>query len=206
MSGSASTDPDQLLRRARTGDRDALGRLLERYDGYLALLARLQVRKRLQGKLDPADIVQETFLQAFRDFPQFRGSSEGEWVSWLRTILARTLARAGRRYLGTARRDLGLERQMNDDLERSSQALDHGLIVAPHSTPSQRAVRREQSVLLVDALERLPASYREVVILAKLEGLSFPEVARRMGRSEASVKSLWVRALARLRTSLGDET
>jgi RNA polymerase sigma-70 factor (ECF subfamily) len=67
-------------------------------------------------------------------------------------------------------------------------------------------VRREQAVLLADALGRLPADYREVIILRQLEGLSFPEVARHMNRSQDSVKKLWVRGLARLRGALGGES
>ena len=78
-----------------------------------------------------------------------------------------------------------------------------GPLVAPDSSPSQRAVRREQAVLLANALRNLPADYGEVIVLHHLEGLTFPEVARRMGRSLDSVKKLWVRSLARLRDTLG---
>lgn len=69
--------------------------------------------------------------------------------------------------------------------------------------PSARAAQREQAVQLAAALEKLPASYREVIILHQLEDLPFPEVARRMGRSVDSVKNLWLRALPRLRHELG---
>ena len=77
-------------------------------------------------------------------------------------------------------------------------------MIAAHSSPSQQAVRREQAVLLADALQELPEDYREVIILRQLEGLSFPDVARRMGRTEDSVKNVWLRALARLRRMLED--
>jgi RNA polymerase sigma-70 factor (ECF subfamily) len=77
-------------------------------------------------------------------------------------------------------------------------------LVAPLSSPSQQAARREQAVLLAEALGRLPDDYREVLILRHLEGLSFPELARRLDRSLDSVKNLWTRALARLRDLLGD--
>jgi RNA polymerase sigma-70 factor (ECF subfamily) len=75
--------------------------------------------------------------------------------------------------------------------------------MTPQSSPSQSASRREQAVLLADALEKLPEDYREVIILSHLESLSFSEVARRMARSVDSVKNLWARALARLRRALG---
>src|SRR5438132_8967108 len=202
MGVSATPDPEELMRQARTGSASALGQLLELYRHYLDLLARLQIGRRLQGKVDASDLVQETFLKAHRDFAQFRGTSEGEWVSWLRQILAMNLGHLVRRYCGTRRRDVRLERRLVDELDQFSRVLDQGL-VAPHSSPSNQASRREQAVLLADALGELPPDYREVIILSHLEGLSFPEVASRMGRSVNSVKNLWARALARLRRSLG---
>jgi RNA polymerase sigma-70 factor (ECF subfamily) len=176
---------------------------LELYRHYLALLARMQIGRRLQGKVDASDLVQETFLKAHRGFAQFRGSSEGELVSWLRQILAANLANLVHRHYGRQRRDVKLERDLAAEMDASSRVLDLGL-VAQGSSPSQQAARREQAVLLADALERLPADYREVLILRHLEGLTFPAVAQRMGRTLGSVEKLWIRALARLRRSLAD--
>ena len=199
--GASASSTVQLLGLAQAGDNAALGQLLEQYRNYLALLARLQIGRRLQGKVDAADLVQETFLKAHRDFGQFRGASEGELVSWLRQILALSLAQVVRRYYGTQGRDVRLERDLAHELDQSSRLLDPGLLAA-QSSPSHQAEQREQAVLLADALGQLPEAYREVIILSHLEGLSFPEVARRMGRTVDSVKNLWARALARLRRSL----
>jgi RNA polymerase sigma-70 factor (ECF subfamily) len=196
---------DQLVLRARAGDLLALGELLELYRNYLHLLARLQIDRRLQGKVDPSDLVQEAFLEAHRDFAQFRGTTEKELMAWLRQILVTNFANLVRRYRGTRRRDVGLERDLAWELARSSAALD-GALLARESSPSQQAVRREQAVLLADALGRLPADYREAIILRHLEGLSFADVAARMGRTVESVKKLWARALARLRGQLGEPT
>jgi RNA polymerase sigma-70 factor (ECF subfamily) len=185
------------------GNVDALGRLLELYRRYLTLLARLQIDRRLRGKVNAADVVQETFLEAHRDFGQFCGEREGQLTAWLRQILANNLANLVRQYRGTGRRDVRLERRLSIELDLSSRELDRGL-AAKQSTPSQQAIRREQAMRLVDALEHLPDDYREVIILRQLEGLTFPEVGRRMGRSLDSVKNLWARALARLGQLLGD--
>jgi RNA polymerase sigma-70 factor (ECF subfamily) len=201
MLASVPPDPVELLQAARAGDRPALGRLLELYRNYLRLLARLQVGRRLRGKADPSDLVQEAFLAAQRTFAQFRGSSEAELVDWLRQILASKLVDLARRYLGTGQRDVRLERQLADDLDDSSRALGAAL-AAPSSSPSQRAVRREQAVLLADAIKSLPEDYGEVIILRHLEGLPLAAVAARMGRSVESVKKLWVRGIARLRQTL----
>src|SRR5579871_47824 len=195
--------PEPLLSLARAGQGAARGALLERFRNYLTLLARLQIDRRLQGKVDPSDVVQETFLEAHRDFARFRGSSETELAAWLRQILAHNFANVLRHYRGTQRRDVRLERQLQAELNQSSRVWDPGL-VAQLSSPSHEAARRERMVLVADALAQLPPDYREVLVLRHLEGLTFPEVAGRMGRTLTAVNKLWVRALGRLRQLLGD--
>lgn len=194
----------ELLELARTGDRATLGQLLGSYQNYLRLLARIEIGRRLQGKVDASDIVQETFLDAQRQFPAFRGEAEGQFVQWLRTILAGTLANVVRRYLGTQARDLNLERQLAEDLDQSSCALAH-FLVDPHSSPSQLAIRDEQGLRVTEALSRLPDDYQTVLILRHIEGLTFPQVAERMERSVDSVEKLWLRGLTRLRKEFAGE-
>lgn len=199
----AGSDPDLLIVLAKAGDGEALGRLIERHRDYLILLARVQIGRLLRGKIDPEDVLQEASLEAHRGIARFRGSSERAFRSWLRQILAAVLSNQVRRYRGTKGRDPRLERSLVDDLDRSSRALDRGLVAA-QSTPSQSASRRERALLLAEALGRLPDDYREVILLRHLDDLGFGEVAARMGRTEDSVKNLWVRALARLRRILED--
>jgi RNA polymerase sigma-70 factor (ECF subfamily) len=193
--------PEALLPAARAGDQAAFGALLELYRRYLALLARLRIGRLLQGKVDPADLVQETFLDAHRNFAGFAGTTEPEFVAWLRQILATRIADLMRRYVGAQARDVRLEAQTAADLDESSRGLSE-MLIAPTSSPSLQAARREQAVLLADALDQLPAHYREVIILRQLEGLPFAEVGRRLGRSEDSVQKLWLRGLMLLRQSL----
>lgn len=201
MNRTIHPDPMDLLQQARGGDRDALGQLLELYRNYLTLLGRLELGRRLNSKVDPADLVQETFLEAQRDFAQFQGNSEKELISWLRQILVSNLLNLVRHYLGTKRRDVRLERELALDVDSSSQLLG-ALPVSPHSSPSQQASRREQAVLLANALEKLPEHYREVIVLRHLQGLKFPEIAQQMERTVDSVEKLWARALIRLRRLL----
>src|SRR6516162_8255804 len=92
MPGEPGPDPEQLLALARPSGGPAVRRLLELYRNYLALLARAQISRHLQGRVDPSDVVQETFLAAHRDFARFRGTTEAELLSWLRQILAARLA------------------------------------------------------------------------------------------------------------------
>src|ERR1700751_2122021 len=103
-------EAERLLRQARVGDGTALGQLLELYRAYLVVLARVQIGSRLQGKVDASDVGQEAFLGAYRDFPQFRGATQKEFLGWLRQILASLLANLVRHYQGTQCRDVRLER------------------------------------------------------------------------------------------------
>jgi RNA polymerase sigma-70 factor (ECF subfamily) len=183
------------------------------YRNYLHLLARAQLGRHLRGKVDPSDLVQEAFLTAHRSFARFRGTTEAELLVWLRRILASRMADLVRRQLKAKGRDARLERRLEDELAHSSHDLADSVVAqrrSPNaanstSSPSQQAVRREQAVLLADALKALPKDYEEVIVLRHMEGLNFPDVARRMGRSLDSVQKLWVRALARLRRTLGTD-
>jgi len=195
---------EQMIEEARAGDVAALGRLLERHRNYLRLLARIEIGRRLQGKLDASDLVQEVFLDAHRYFPAFRGAAENQFVRWLREILAGTLANHVRRYFGTQARDVRLEQELTAAIDQSSYGL--GLIaVDPHSSPSQQAIREEQSVLIAEALARLPADYQSAIFLRHVEGLTFPQIAERLGRSVDSVEKLWLRGLTRLRREFGEQ-
>ena len=203
MTFEIHTDPELLLILAKAGYGPALVRLLDRYRNPLVEQARSQVGRRLRVKLDVEDLLQEVSLEAYRDIGKFRGSTEGEFLCWLRKILNSILLNQVRHYYGTRRRDLRRERRIAADLEDSSRGLEQSL-VAPHTSPTQQAARRERATQLAEAMETLPVAYREVIVLRHLEGLSFPEVARRMGRTEDSVKNIWVRALHRLRGLLGN--
>ncbi|HLW64498.1 MAG TPA: sigma-70 family RNA polymerase sigma factor [Gemmataceae bacterium] len=196
-------NPEQMIQDGKRGDDKALGQLLELYRTYLRLLARIEVGRRLQGKMDASDLVQETFLEAHRNFGLFRGTDEPQLAHWLRQIMAAKVANLVRHYFGVQKRDVRLEQELQVGLDSSSRMLGQDLAAAL-SSPSQQAMRREQAVLLANALERLPPDYREVIILRHLEELTFPQVAERMGRSLNSVQKLWLRGLARLREVFGE--
>lgn len=203
MSAPDGRDSEQLLGRARQGDGRALGELLDGYRNYLKLLARLEVDGRLQSKVDPSDLVQEAFVEVHRSFGQFRGTSQAELLAWLRRILVSRLVAAARRFLHAQARDVRLERQLEDELDRSAQIAS--ALAKDESTPSEKTVRHEQAVLVSDALEQLADGERDVIVLHELEGLSFPEVAWRIGQSLAVTQGLWIRGLANLKRQLGGE-
>ena len=204
MTTGRQRELEQLLRRAKSGDAAAVGPLLDAYRAYLQLIARLQIDRRLRGKADASDVVQETFLQAHRSFGSFRGTTEVELLAWLRRILASKLIDLVRRYLQNQGRDVRLERRLEEELDRSSRGAR--ALAWPGSSPSEKVARWERGVLVADALESLPGHYREVIVLRHLEELPFAEVARRMERSVDSVKHLWTRALGSLQATLGESS
>jgi RNA polymerase sigma-70 factor (ECF subfamily) len=203
MSAPLPEESDALVRRARGGDQQAMTELLGMYRNYLSLLARVHVDTDLRAKADPSDVVQETLMQATRDFAQFRGETEAEFVAWLRQIMANTSATMVRKYKGTKRRDVGREHSLEQQLNRTSMALG-GLLAARDPAPSRIASRKEDVVVLADALAQLPDDHREVLVLHHLEGLALAEVAQRMGRSLDAIKGLRTRAFLKLRTLLRD--
>ena len=176
---------------------------LEAYRDYLRLLVRLQLSPRLRTKLDASDIVQQAILQAHVGRGRFRGRTEGEWLAWLRAILANALATAARRF-DTQSRELGRERSLEAELELSSSRLD-GFLVADQTSPSERAVRCEDRLRLARCLARLPEDQRRVVELHYLKGISVADAAGQIGRTRPAAVGLLFRGLKRLRELLQDE-
>lgn len=196
---------ERLLAAARENESEALGRVLEMHRNYLTLLARIQVGRRLQGKVDPADLVQDAFLDAHRQFPHFRGETAESVTAWLRRILAGQIAHLVRRYYSVEARDVRLEQSIEHELGSSSDWLARG-VSNSGTSPSESAARREELTRLADALEQLSPDYRDVILFRQIENLPFAEVAARMGRTEDSVQKLWVRGLDALRKILERES
>ena len=171
--------------------------LFARYRNYLTLLARMSLPRRLQPKLAASDVVQDVFVRAHERIEGFRGTTEGQLVAWLREILVNRLADANRRFFGTQRREVGREQSLQDVVDRSSDALRR-VPMAPGTTPSHGAHRREVGALVADALAELKEDDREVIVLRSLQEREWSDVALRMGRSVEAVRALWGRALQRL--------
>jgi RNA polymerase sigma-70 factor (ECF subfamily) len=196
----------QLLAQARRARGEGLGALLEMYRDYLGGLARARLGVRLRGVANPSDLVQQTFLEACRDFGQFEGTTTAQWCAWLRRILAHNLAALVERHVQARKRDVRRQVALEQRSPPGGSAPGPGAALAsPGSSPSAQAQRREATAVLADRLAQLPAPYRDVLRLRNLEGLAFDEVARRMGRTPGAVRVLWVRALDRLRLLLKKE-
>jgi RNA polymerase sigma-70 factor (ECF subfamily) len=174
---------------------------LNAFRPYLRLLARLNWDDRLNGKMEPDDLVQQALLEAHRDLSQFRGSCDAELAGWLAQILAHQLGHFVR-YYTQAMRDVGQEVRL-DALEASSMRLNEWL-AAEQSSPSERAQRNERGVRLAAALEQLPEAQREAVILRHFQNWTVAAIARRLERTTPAVAGLLQRGLKQLRLLLAE--
>jgi RNA polymerase sigma-70 factor (ECF subfamily) len=176
---------------------------LERYRAYLLVLARLQLSPRLQGKLDPSDVVQETLLKAHEKQDQLRGVSEEELTAWLRRILANTVIDGLRRFGGEGR-DVGRERPLETVLEQSSARLEALLAADTASSPAQRTIHQEQLLRLAGALEQLPEDQRIAVEMHHLQEQPLEAIAQQMGKTKQAIGGLLRRGMSKLRQLLDE--
>lgn len=189
-----------MLHAARGGDGEQFGRLLEQYRGYLLMLGRRYLSDRMRRRVDPADLVQSTFLEAQRDWQGFRGSSAGEFAAWLQQILKNNVAAAVARHVTAQKRSI--QREASPAPGASSAGDWLAQIAADHSTPSRRMIRAEAGLALLESLHQLPEGQAEALRQRYLEGSTLVEIADRMGKSETAVAGLLKRGLAKLRTLL----
>jgi RNA polymerase sigma-70 factor (ECF subfamily) len=197
MNDALDTNVSALIESARQKGSSQMGRLLELYRNYLAILAATQISDKLRIRVSPSDIVQETMLAACRDFGRFRGTTEREFLAWLRKVLIHTIHRAVEVHLRAKRRDARREvslDQLGGQLDRSA-AIFVQSVVDGGPSPSAAARQREASVALADQLAKLPAHYRDVIVMRNLQGFSFEEIAVRMNRSSGAIRMLWLRAI-----------
>jgi RNA polymerase sigma-70 factor (ECF subfamily) len=182
-----------LAERARAGDEDAFRLLFERHEG--ALQAR--VARRLQGivrrKIGASDVLQETYLGAFRNLHEFKPRGEGSFEAWLFQILEHKLNDVLRRHVGSAKRGVGRE------ITRGRRP-DSAEVPAHDRSPSEGAAMAELARRVQEAMAVLPEHYRTILTFVQQEGLTLAEAGARMGRSRDAASKLYGRALARLGT------
>ena len=190
----SSTSVSHWIEAARNGSSEALGSLLELCRPYLLLVANQQIQPDLKVKVGASDLVQQTFLEAHRDFAGFRGDSEAELLAWLRQILVNNAAGITRQFRDTQKRRIDQEISLSDtplaNLLQNIQDLG--------DSPSAQAQAHEQDQALHEAISKLPEQYRQVIHLRNYERLSFEEVGQRLGRSAEAARKLWTRAITQL--------
>jgi RNA polymerase sigma-70 factor (ECF subfamily) len=198
-----STDTGELLRRAGDGDGQALGELLARHRERLRLMVRLRLDRRLQGRIDPSDVLQEAFLEAAERFPEYTRAPGMPFFLWLRFLTTQKLLVLHRHHLGVRARDAGREVSLyRGALPEASSAALAAQLVGRRTTPSQAAMRAEMQLQLQEALNQMEPLDREVLALRHFEQLSNTETARVLGLRESAASMRYARALLRLKDIL----
>ncbi len=180
-----------LLEQAKGGDEQALSRAFERHRRRLAVLIHYKLSPRAQEFCEVEDLVQETCLRAFRDIGNFTYRSPGSFLRWLSAIADHAIVDRAR-YLNR-------ERRAGEEVRFRSASNPGGPEPADSRTPSRLFAQQEAVERLLKRMDALPQDYRQVLILAKIEGLSTLEMAERMGKSREAVALLVYRALKRFR-------
>ncbi len=189
-------DLDQFLQDARAGSAEALGGALEACRRYLLLVAEKELGSDLRAKGGASDLVQETFLEAQRDFGRFQGESCGEFRVWLRRILMHNVGAFTRQFRETSKRAVGREVGLRGASSNGGPPFD---LAGSTASPSAQVAAREHSQALRAAVDRLPDDYRRVITLRYEGNLTFEEIGREMGRSPEAARKVWARAMDCLR-------
>jgi RNA polymerase sigma-70 factor, ECF subfamily len=202
MTGDPSAD-DDLLSRARAGDTRALAELFDRYRERLRRMVRLRLDRRLYGRLDPSDVLQEAFLDVARRFPQYAAAPAVPFYLWLRGLTGQRLIDLHRQHLGAHMRDAGQEFSLyRGALPQASSASLADQLLGRLTSPSQAAVRAEMQIRLQEALNAMDPLDREVVVLRHFEELSNHETAAVLGIKPPAASKRYIRAIARLKDIL----
>lgn len=194
---------EQLIRQAAAGSETALAGLFDRYRPRLRQMIRLRLDRRLQGRVDPSDVLQEAFLDLAKKLPTYAQKPPMPFFLWLRLVAGERLLRIHRYHLGAAMRDAGREISIHRGaLPQASSVSLAAHLLGRLSSPSRAAVRAEQRILLEKALEALQPIDREVIALRHFEEMSNDETATVLELSKAAASKRYVRAMVRLKGAL----
>jgi RNA polymerase sigma-70 factor (ECF subfamily) len=197
--------PDDRIERAAAGDNDAWQSLVAQYHDRLRRMVAVRLDPRLQGRVDPSDVLQESYLEAVRQLADYLRNPALPFFLWLRQLAGHRLFKLHRLHIGVQMRDAGREVSIyRSALPEASSAALAARLLGRECRPSEALVRAELKLRLQEALNRMPALDREVLSLRHFEQLTTPEVARELGISEAAAGKRYVRALLRLKDILSE--
>jgi RNA polymerase sigma-70 factor (ECF subfamily) len=202
MNSEASVVAD-LLQRAARGDEQAFGELFARYRDRLKRMVHLRLSRRLQGRVDDDDVLQEAYLEVAKQLPKYAQEPALPFYLWLRHLTGLKLAEIHRRHLGTQLRDADREVTLHrGGLPEADSASLAAQLLGKLTTPSQAAIKAETRLYVQEALNSMDPIDREVLALKHFEQLSTSEIAAVLGLSKAGAGSRYLRAIKRLREIL----
>ena len=194
---TCSQKTQQLVVLARDGDKSALNQLYGIYAERVRWMVRFRMGKELRSRLESMDLVQDTLIHALNDLDNFTYKNEGDFLRWLSTI-AENVLRGNLKKLHANKRDIRREVPLDGYGPTTGSRLvrDHGPVET--TTPSVIMSKKEDLSKLEQAIDQLKPGYREVIILAKIDGLSYKEIGKKLGKSTDAVGMLLSRAMLAL--------
>jgi RNA polymerase sigma-70 factor (ECF subfamily) len=203
MESVMATDPSEsseLLRRAGAGDREAVNELFSRYRDRLRAMVRLRLNRRLQGRVDPSDVLQEAFLEISKGFAEYVRQPTMPFFLWLRFITGQKLIAVHRQHLGAQMRDAGQEVSLyRGALPQASSASLAAQLMGRLTSASHAAIRAETQTRLQEVLNGMNPMDREILALRHFEMLSNEETAEILGIKKSAASNRYIRALKRLK-------
>ncbi|HKB04223.1 MAG TPA: sigma-70 family RNA polymerase sigma factor [Gemmataceae bacterium] len=206
--GTALDDPEsaRLIDRLRAGDPAAIEDLFARHRDRLRRMVDMRLDRRLQGRIDASDVIQEAHLEVAERLADYLKDPKLPPFLWLRLVVGERLAKLHRAHLGAQLRDAGREVSLfREALPAASSAALAAHLLGKHTSPTQAAVRAERLIRLQEAINALDPIDREILSLRHFEELTRAEAAQALGIEEAAAAKRYVRALKRLKGLLGDE-
>jgi RNA polymerase sigma-70 factor (ECF subfamily) len=201
-----TTDPsdvDDLLQRVQRGDPQALVALFTRYRDRLRRMVRLRLDRRLQGRLDPSDVLQDAYLDVAKRAGEYVANPSVPVFLWLRLITGQRLMALHRHHLGTQMRDAGQEVSLHRGaLPQATSVSLAALLLGRLTSPTQAAQRAEMQIRLQEVINAMDPIDREVLTLRHFEELSNVETAQVLGIQKAAASNRYLRALKRLKDTL----
>ena len=198
-----TADLDALALRLRAGDPAAAGELFAVCRDRLKKMVKLRLDRRLQGRLDASDVLQETFLDVQKKAADFAAKPDMPVYLWLRLVTAERILILHRHHLGTQMRDASQEVSLRPGgaPAASTQSLAN-LLLGQITSPTQAAIRAEKQLRLQEALNGMDLLDREILTLRHFEELSNSEAATVLGLSKTAASNRYIRALKRLKEIL----
>src|SRR5262245_15374027 len=200
-----STDAADLLARARAGDQAAVNDLFTRHRGRLRRMVEIRLDRRLQGRIDASDVIQDAYLDVVSRLDEYLRDPRLPLFLWLRLVVGERLLKLHRHHLGTQGRDVGREVSLyRGALPQASSAALAAQLLGKHTSPTQAVVRAQRILRLQEALNTLEPMDREILSLRHFEELTAAEAAQVLGIGEAAAAKRYIRALKRLKEILAN--
>jgi RNA polymerase sigma-70 factor (ECF subfamily) len=198
-----SENPEELLQRVRDGDAQALVALFSRYRDRLKRMVRLRLDRRLQGRVDPSDVLQEAYLDVARRAEEYVRKPSVPVFLWLRLVTGQRLMALHRQHLGAQMRDVGQEVSLYHGATPHATSVSLAeLLLGRLTSPTQAAQRAEIQIRLQEVINAMDPIDREVLTLRHFEELSNVETAQVLGIQKSTASNRYLRALKRLKDTL----